>query len=672
MQLKNTLLIICFTLIVFSLSSCLSHYSEQASWLTIDGYAKTVGENNTDRILNDGWTSYGGDQGGHRYSSLDQIHLSNVSDLEIAWQFQTGDLQTKPDAMRNAATEGTPIFVNDSLIFCTPFNEVIALHPGNGEVRWRFDAQTNLEQFPANQFVCRGVAYWQDQNNTMECPKRILMATNDSRLLAINADNGQLCKNFGLQGTLEIKPEIDLWWPGEFQFTSPPVIANNTVIIGSAIADNVRRAAPKGVVRAFDVVTGQAKWQFDPIPRTKDDNGHGSWLNDETPSEGHANVWAPMSIDVERNLVFLPTSSPSPDFYGGMRPGDNLHANSVVALNIDNGDIAWSFQTVHHDIWDYDLPAQPGLYSVWRGGRSHDVVAQVTKTGLVFVLDRDTGKPFLPIEERPVPQTAVTGEYLSPTQPFPVKTPPIVPSSITPNDAFGLSWFDQTACAKRIAQADANGLFTPPSARGTLVYPMNGGGANWGSAAYDPKRNLLLINMSNMAHEVKLIKKATEEIESKTMHDSTLAPQMGVPYALKRDLLLSPLGLPCNKPPWGVLAAVNLDSGNIVWRKPLGSIEELAPAGVDLDLGTPNLGGPVVTAGNLTFIAATMDSYIRAFETASGKELWQAKLPAAGQATPMTYEWEGIQYIAIYAGGNARSGSVLGDYIVAFSLSGSQ
>jgi quinoprotein glucose dehydrogenase len=638
-----------------------------ADGLDVDGMARVNGRPAETITVGDGWQYYGGDAGGNRYSDLGQINRGNVAHLSVAWQYRTGDLENRPEAIRQSATEGTPLLVEDSLVFCTPFNEVIAVHPGTGEELWRFDPQINLQQDPANQYVCRGVAYWQDTARGDNCSSRILMGTNDARLIAIDAKDGSRCTGFGDNGEVRIDPGMELWWEGEFQITSPPVVVGDTVIVGSAIGDNARVEAPAGTVRAFDVRSGAARWQWDPIPRSPDNPASATWQGKQPPREGHANVWAPMSADHERGLVFLPTSSPSPDFYGGLRPGDNQHANSVVALQADSGEMAWSFQTVHHDVWDYDLASQPGLYSVWKDGRSHDVVAQATKTGFIFVLDRDTGEPFLPIEERPVPQTGVKGERLSPTQPFPVETPPLVPSEITGDDAFGITWFDKRQCRKRIEASVAQGLYTPPSEQGTLLYPFTGGGANWGSTAFDPGRNLLVVNMSNIAHHVMLFE--SEELKNirKVFHDQEVSPQQGAPYGMKREMLMSKLGLPCTSPPWGIIAGVDLATGRIVWRKTLGTTEDLSP-GPGTKLGTPNLGGPVVTAGGLVFIAAALDNYLRAFNLENGEELWKGRLPAGGQATPMTYEWEGRQYVVIFAGGYSRIGSKLGDYLVAFNL----
>jgi len=632
--------------------------------LDIAGVA-AVNDRPADRIAT-GWTHYGGDAAGRRYSTADQITRATVSRLEIAWSYSTGDLADRPVALRRSAAEGTPILVDGKLIACTPFNEVVALDPGSGRELWRFDPQIALDQRPANLFICRGVAAWQGAAGDA-CASRIFVGTNDGRLIALSTDNGEPCDGFGVHGTVAIDPGMKLLWPGEFQITSPPAVAGDTVIVGSSISDNNRRAAPSGVVRAYDARTGMPKWRFDPIPRTPDAANAKDWKGPQTPVEGHANAWAPMSVDVARGLVFLPTSSPSPDFYGGLRPGDNRYANSIVALDVEAGEIVWSFQTVHHDVWDYDVPAQPGLYSVWKNGRAHDVVAQVTKTGLVFVLDRDTGEPVLPVEERPVPSDGVPGEALSPTQPFPIATPALVPDRTAPEDAFGITWFDRRICAGKIRGARMDGLFTPPSERGTLVQPFTGGGVNWGGAAFDPARNLLVVNMSNAIHHVQLIPADAARAAREAHRDKEISLQTGTPYGVKREFLGSPLGLPCNPPPWGIIAGVDLTTGRIVWRSTLGTTEDLAPV-PPVKLGTPNFGGPIVTAGGLVFIGAAMDNYLRAFDVETGMELWKGRLPAGGQATPMTYQWQGRQYVVIYAGGHARVGTTLGDRIVAFAL----
>jgi quinoprotein glucose dehydrogenase len=637
--------------------------------LDIKGRAAKIAEPSPSGV----WNHYGADAGGSRYSDLDEITPENVARLARAWTFSTGDVAAKPKAVRRSAGEATAILVEDSLVFCTPFNEVIALDPGTGALKWRHDPGTDLDQRPANQFVCRGVAYWREGGATGHCAARIFGATNDGRLFALDASSGKPCENFASKGEVKLDPGMDLDWPGEFQITSAPTIAGDLVVVGSAIGDNQRVAAPRGTVRAFDAKSGALKWTFDPIPRARDAaNAHdwkGDWTGDNSPVEGHANAWAPMSYDAERDLLFVPTSSPSPDFYGGLRPGDNRYANSIVALEARTGRVRWAFQTVHHDVWDYDVPAQPSLLTVRKDGKAHDVVALAAKTGLLFVLDRDTGAPFLPIEERPVPQDgAPPGEALSPTQPFPTATPPLVPDRAKPGAAFGLTLVDKMACAAAIGKLHADGLFTPPSLQGTLFLPFTGGGGNWGGGAFDPARNLFVVNMSNVAHRIELIRADEVEPLREAMHDSEISPQTGAPYGVRRDILVSPLDLPCTPPPWGLLMGVDLASGAVVWRRTLGTTEDLTGGRLKLDLGTPTLGGPMVTAGGLVFIGATLDHYLRAFDVETGEELWKGRLPTTGMATPMTYEWRGRQYVVIFAGGYSTVDTPPGDELIAFAL----
>lgn len=636
--------------------------------LTIEGKAETV--RSAPAGQGNGWAVYGGDAQGNRYSSVDQISVSNVTSLEIAWQHNSGALDGREEVRSRTAYETTPIFVEDQLIACTQFNEIIALAPDTGEELWRYDPQVPTDGRPANQFTCRGVSHWKDENaGEEECASRIFMGTVDARLIAVDARDGNLCDAFGENGAVTIEPSVSLRWPGELQITSAPAIIGDIVITGSAIGDNLRTDAPIGTVHAFDTRSGELLWTFNPVPRDPTDPARSTWAGNSADVTGHANVWSTISVDKERGMVFLPTSSASPDYFGGNRIGDNRYANSVVALYGQTGEIVWDFQTVHHDLWDYDVPAQPGLYQVWRDGELHDVVAQVTKTGLVFVLDRETGEGFLPIEERAVPQGGVDGEVLSPTQPFPVNTPPLVKNTLDPSDAFGVTLWDKLACSNAIASLRAEGLYTPPSEQGTLAYPFTGGGANWGSAAFDPTRNLMIVNMNNVGAFVRLTKKTGDEAVTGAIEDGAeFAPMEGAPFTMERGPLLSPLGLPCTPPPWGVLAAVDLATGEIVWRQTLGTTEDLAPGGLALSLGTPAIGGPIVTAGGVIFIGATMDDYLRAFDVETGEELWKGRLPAGGQATPMSYEYRGKQYVVIAAGGHGSAGTRQGDSLVAFAL----
>ncbi|WP_298270419.1 pyrroloquinoline quinone-dependent dehydrogenase [uncultured Bradyrhizobium sp.] len=603
------------------------------------------------------WEYWGGDRGGQRFSPLTQITPDNVSTLVRGWEFRTGDLDARPpEVMKRTKFEVTPLFVEDSLIFCTPFNEVIALDPGTGAQKWRFDPKINMAQRPANRFVCRGVAYWTDDRAAegAACKSRIFTGTNDTRLIALDARTGKLCTDFGNGGEIKIDAGMKLEWPGEFQITSAPVTGHGVVVVGSAIGDNRRVDAPVGAVRAYDARTGQPRWSFDPL------------VHDGVEA-GHSNVWATMSVDEARGLVFLPTTSPSPDFWGGKRPGNDEHANSVVALRIETGELVWAYQTVHHDVWDYDLPAQPTLARIDTGDGQRDVVIQPTKQGFVFVLDRDTGKPVWPVEERPVPQNGAEGEKLSPTQPFPTHVPPLLNQRIGPDDAFHMPFdIDGAACEKLFTQSRNEGLYTPPSTRGTIIYPMTGGGVNWGSAAFDPVNQIVYANVSHAVQIVTLIPRdQAKGFSPPPGHD--FGQQEGAPFAVSRSVARSPFGSLCNKPPWGEMVALDLKAGKILWHSTVGTSEDLAPLGIALNSGTPLVNGVAITAGGLVFTGA-MDAYLRAFDAKTGKQLWLGRLPVPGVANPMTYLWKGEQYVVIGAGGHSEAGTSIGDSVVAFRL----
>ena len=596
------------------------------------------------------WEYWGGDAGGTRFSNIAQITPANVNNLVRAFEFHTGDLTARPEAaMARTKFEATPLFVEGSLIFCTPFNEVIALDPGTGAQKWRFDPKISTEQRPANRFNCRGVAYWVDPqaaSGTL-CRSRIVTATNDLRIIALDAASGKPCEGFGENGEVKIDVGIKLLWPGEFQFTSAPVVSRGVIVVGSSIADNVRVDAPLGTVRAFDARTGQPRWTWDP-------------LEHRGIEAGHANVWAPLSADEARGLVFLPTGSPSPDFWGGKRVGNDEHANSVVALKIETGELAWAFQAVHHDVWDYDTPAQPTLARIDTGEGLRDVVIQPTKQGFVFVLDRDSGRPVWPVEERAVPQGGAEGEVLSPTQPFPTHVPALMPQRFTADD------IGSSSCKETLAALRNDGLYTPPSTEGTLEFPMTGGGVNWGGVAFDPVNQILYANTSYAIHIIKLMPRAETE-GFKTPPHTDFGRQIGAPFAMTRVVAMSKHGLLCNQPPWGALVAVDLKAGKILWRSSVGTTEDRAPLGLAFNWGMPLVNGVAVTAGGLVFTGA-MDAYLRAYDAKSGEELWQGRLPVPGVANPMTYLWKGEQYVVIAAGGHSESGATIGDAVVAFRL----
>jgi quinoprotein glucose dehydrogenase len=552
----------------------------------------------------------------------------------------------------------------------------VALDPETGEVRWSFDPGLDLSARYA-EIAARGVTAWLDPERRPgeACRRRIFLAHRGARLHALDAATGEPCADFGTGGEVDLTAGIarvrdpDYHRPN-YGVTSPPVTIGDLVVLGSAIGDNQWVADAPGVVRAYDARTGKLRWGWDPIPRREGDPAWEEWSPESRRKNGGANAWSILSVDPERDLVFVPTGSASPDFYGGERPGDNRWANSVVALRGSTGEFVWGFQVVHHDLWDYDVPAQPTLVTLRRDGEAIPAVAQATKMGLVYLLHRETGESLFPIEERPVPRSDVPGERASATQPFPTLPPPLVPHQLTPDEAWGITPWDRGKCREALRALRYDGIFTPPSLQGTLLYPGGAGGTNWGSVAFEPERGLLILNTSRVPHTVKLIPRAELDAAREANPGEEISPQTGTPFGMQRGLLISPLGVPCNPPPWGQLHAIDLATGAIRWQVTLGTTRDLAPVPIGFAWGTPNMGGPIVTAGGLVFIGAAMDDYLRAFDVASGRELWKGRLPAGGQATPMTYRLgeDRRQYVVIAAGGHGKMGTKLGDSLVAFAL----
>jgi quinoprotein glucose dehydrogenase len=602
-----------------------------------------------------GWPAYGGDQGGQRHSAAAQITPANVGNLGVAWSYSTGEAG-QPDSPYSAL-ENTPVLNEGRLYVCSSFNNAIALDPGTGRQLWRFDPHVPRGLHLANSYNCRGLAFWRVPGASGVCAARIYLGTNDFRLIALDAATGKLCTGFGNRGTIAIDPGGKLERVGQIGITSPPVVSHGVVVVGSSMDDNQRTHELPGTVHAFDAVTGRPRWTFDPLAGAPF-------------KAGSANVWAPMSIDEERGLVFLPTTSPSPDFFGGLRVGDDHNAGAVVAVNIVTGKVAWSFQTVHHNVWDYDVPAQPTLATVTYRGRTGPVVIQGTKQGLIFTLSRDDGKPFVPVVERKVPQDGVPGEKLSPTQPFPVAPQPLAPHIVKPDDAFGLTFWDRGKCRDMIAASHNEGWYTPPSLQGSIIYPFTGGGVNWGGLSFDAAHDVVYVNTSSAIHRVTLIPRKDYLKERHDNPHHEISPQRDGPYAMRRDTMVSPLGIPCNPPPWGQLHAIDMHDGHELWAVPLGTTEDLAPFSEYIlgKTGTPNFGGPISTASGLVFIGAALDNYLRAFDAKTGAELWRGRLPAGGQATPMTYVWKGRQYVVIAAGGHEKSHTTHGDTVMAFAL----
>lgn len=632
-----------------------------------------------DASVNAEWPCYGGDPGGQRHSPLVQINRQNVAQLKVAWIYHTGDIGDGVHTRRKSSFEMTPIVVDGTMYISTPFNRVVALDPETGSEKWSYDPKIDLQAEYSEGLINRGVATWLDPSLAAinsACHRRIYIATIDARLIAVDAESGKPCADFGNHGQVDLKTtgaDVHTVYNGEYEVTSPPAIIDDLVVVGSAIGDNTRVDEPTGVVRAFDARSGALRWSFDPIPRDPADPAWKTWTPDGAIRSGAANAWSMISADPKNDLVFLPVGSASPDYYGGLRAGDDLYSDALVALHAKTGKLAWYFQTTHHDLWDYDNPSEPLLCTIRKDGKETSAVVQGTKRGSLFVLNRITGEPIFPVAERPVPQSDVPGEHTAPTQPFPTLPPPLVPQSISAGDAYGLVYFDTRQCRNRIAALRNEGVYTPPSLSGSLQIPGNVGGMNWSGAAFDPVRQMVVTNVNNLLAEVHMIPRAefTERANHSRGFGVEYAPQNGAPYGMSRVFMRSSLlGIPCNPPPWGSLVGVDLSSGQIKWSVPLGRLGRFLHLPLpDRNWGSPNLGGAMVTAGGLTFIAAALDPTIRAFDTDTGELLWEAKLPAGGQATPMTYQLGGgRQFVVIAAGGHGKIGTKAGDSLVAFAL----
>lgn len=618
------------------------------------------------------WGWYGGDPGGNRHSPLAQINRENVERLEIAWTYRTGELGAGFARADKLAFEATPILVRDSLFLSTPTNIVIALDPATGKQRWRYDPKIDRTR-RYSEATSRGVSSWLDRavDPATPCAHRILTGTLDARLVALDARTGRPCADFGNAGTVDLAADVRQSSPGDYLVTSPPAIYRDTVIVGSAVGDNGAVEMQRGIVRAFDVRSGKLLWSWDPIPTSETEAARRGWTAKAAKLTGAANAWSIISVDAGRSLVFVPTGSASPDFFGGERTGDNAYANSLVALHADTGALAWHRQLIHHDLWDYDLPAQPMLIDIEREGKSIPAVVQATKTGQLFVFDRETGEPVFEVIERPVPQSDLPGETSSPTQPFPATPSLVSQAAVTPQEAWGLTFYDRGKCRELIARYRSEGIFTPPSLQGTILSPGYAGGVNWGSLAFDSERQLVIAAVNHVPMVVTLIPREGLKTarESAAWPDSEFASQTGTPYGMRREMLASPFGLPCTAPPWGTLAAVDLRRNAIRWQVMLGSTRDMTPWFVPSPtIGMPNMGGPIVTDGGVAFIGAAMDNYLRAFDIETGRELWKGRLPAGGQATPMSYEVKGRQFVVIAAGGHGGLDTKHGDYVIAFAL----
>ncbi|UYY76299.1 membrane-bound PQQ-dependent dehydrogenase, glucose/quinate/shikimate family [Sphingomonas sp. R1] len=627
------------------------------------------------------WNAYGRSWRGDRWSPIDQITPANVGRLEKAWEFHTGDLKTGADP-DEFTYEVTPIKVGDRVYLCSPHNIVFALDAETGQQVWRYDPQIRASQ-DMQHLTCRGVSYHSNgaaPGTGGICANRILMGTNDARLIALDAASGRPCPGFGTGGQVDVWPGLPGQQRGWWQITSPPVIIGNLAIFGGAVYDNKTTFMPSGVVRAYDVTSGRAVWAFDPAnpgDTTPKAPGAGRYV----PSS--PNSWTIAAADPALGLVYIPTGMAAIDQWGGRRtPETERFATSVIALEAATGKVRWSFQTVHHDLWDMDVPAQPALVDLNLPGKGRvPALIQSTKTGNLFVLDRRTGEPLVPVREIAVPQGAAAGDRTSPTQPESALSL-MSKERVTDADMWGATMFDQLACRIKFKRLRYEGPYTPPSQQGTLVFPGNFGVMDWGGMAIDPVRMIAFAHPNYMAFVDRLVPRPESDAADPKLRGPAggsdfggsdikgFNPNTGAPFAVALNPFLSPLGLPCQAPPWGYVAGIDLVSGKKVWQHRNGTSRDQTPVPLPFKLGVPSLGGPMLTAGGVAFMGSALDYYLRAYDVTTGKVLWRGRLPAGGQATPMSY-WSarsGRQFVVIAAGGHGSLGTKRGDSIIAYAL----
>ena len=607
------------------------------------------------------WPNYGRTAGGDRHSPLKQINRGNVARLTLAWEFKTGEAGIETG--NPTALETTPLAVDGLLFVSTPLGKVLALDPVTGAPRWSRDLPVDRKRHFGD-WVTRGVSYWRDGQKKGPCSRRVIVATVDARLAALDAERGSLCADFGQGGILDLVAGVrnKQSYGDEYGQTSPPAIVGDLIVVGSAVADNNSTVGSSGEVRAFDVRSGALRWTWNPVPQDPADPAYSTWKGAAAHRTGGANTWSIIAADPKRDLVFLPTTSPAVDYYGVTRLGDNRYANSLVALRASTGKLMWHFQTVHHDLWDYDNASPPALVTL---GDGRDVALQGTKTAQLFVFDRATGKPLFPVHEIPVPKSDVPGEETASAQPLSALS--IGYRTLTAADIWGVTPEDLAECRARFATLRYDGPFTPPSERGSVMLPANTGGAHWGGVAYDPERGIAIVPNNRLAAVVTLIprekwKTMREKLTRVERIGKQFTDMQGTPYVLQREIWLSSRGSPCTAPPFGTLTALSLKTGATLWDVPLGTYEGLESSGM------VNLGGAITTSGGLVFIGATPDAYLRAFDVETGREIWRHKLPAGGKATPMTYLGvDGRQYVVISAGGDGKEWGKA-DSIMAFAL----
>lgn len=620
------------------------------------------------------WTAYGGSDGGTRYSKLDQITPQNVNRLQVVWTFHTGDVKGKDDPVETTY-EATPLKIDDTLYVCTPHDFVFALDAETGGEKWRFDPKIRQPPFQSTQHLtCRGVSYFNADSHgkappsdPTDCVKQIFLPTVDGRLIALNAETGKVCQGFGTNGSVDLWQNMPNVVPGSYYSTSPPVVTKELVIVGGAVNDNVSIRNTSGVIRAYNARTGALVWNWD----SRNPTNTTPIAQEATYSDNSPNSWSISSYDPKLGLVFIPMGNQSPDQFGGNRDANvEKYSSSVVALKEDTGQVAWVFQATHHDLWDMDVPAQPSLVDLNIRGETVPALALPTKQGEIFVLDRRTGKPVLPVTERAAPQSAAAGDFAAPTQP--VSALSFNPRELTESSMWGLSPFDLLACRIKFRSLKYEGRYTPPSSQGSIIYPGNLGVFNWGGVAVDPERQIVFAMPVQMAFVSTLI--VRKDAISRMVTNDTAPPfneNFGSRYAVTMVPLFSPLGKPCQAPPWGYIAGADLVDGRIAYQHVNGTVRDLFRIPLPFRLGVPGIGGPIITRGGVAFLSGTLDYFLRAYDVTTGNQLWEDRLSAGGQATPMTYwsDASGRQFVLVVAGGHGTLGTKPGDSIIAYALS---
>ncbi|MBV1880389.1 MAG: PQQ-binding-like beta-propeller repeat protein [Pseudomonadales bacterium] len=644
-----------------------------ASLIVSEGTLATDGGNVDDAATNVApeWQAYGGDVSYSRFSSATQITPENVKGLELAWDIRIAGEDEKTSLLR--AFANTPLMIDDSLFACTPDEDIMALNPETGETKWRFDFSTLGREHSSIRGNCWGIVYHDNPNAKAgaHCKTRLLHVSQMGDLFAIDAQNGKICESFGTKGIVNFRAKDEEMFDGEIYNVTVPVIIDNTIVVGNSPMDGLRIDGPKGYIRAFDVLSGKALWKFRPIPGPEDKEAYATWAPGSAEKTGAGNVWSGFSADPELGLIYAPVATVAPDYYGGERVGDNLYANSLVALDAKTGKRVWHFQLVHHDVWDYDLPTPPLLVDLTIDGEIRKAAIQLTKMGMIYTFDRETGEPIHEIIERAVPQKALAGEVMAKTQPFPVAPPPLIPHTLDLRNLYGLTPQHKKECEALVEGMPDPQIYAPYNANGIVQIPGAGGGFSWGGATFDSERGILVAPVMNFPIILHLDKKYSLKwlggifSELFSFRRPNLIPLMGTPYGLRAQFFAAKDGTPCTPPPWSKLVALDMSKGTILWETPL--LTEAAKGEND-NRQQMTLGGAISTSAGVTFIAATPDQKFRAFETATGKLLWEYKLPATGNATPMTYEVNGKQYVIIAAGGSDLVGSEPSDHLMAFRL----